>query len=85
MSSNKTDNQPQPSLVVMMVLAERYGTRMSVADLAKELHMAVGTINNQVSQGRFPIPTYRDGGGRFADLRDVAIYIDQCRAMARAA
>lgn len=80
-----TSDEPQPSLVTMMLVAERYGTRVSVPNLAKELGLAVGTVNNQISAGIFPVPTYKDTGGRFADYRDLALYIDKCRQLARAA
>lgn len=75
----------QPSLVTQMIIAERYGTRVSLQQLASELRMAVGTIRNQVSAGTFPIPTFLDAGGRFADYRDVAAYVDRCRERAQAA
>ena len=35
-----------------------------------------------ISDGKFSIPTYIDGGKRWADYRDVAAYIDHCRAQA---
>ncbi len=72
------------SLVSQMVLIERYGLRLNLKELAEVLDMSTGTIYNQIGAGTFPIPTYRDGK-RFADARDVAEYLDQCREKAREA
>lgn len=71
------------SLVTQMIVAERYGLRLSVAQLATVLGRAEGTIRNQISAGRLGIHTYVDGGQRWADYRDVADYIDAMRAAAR--
>lgn len=70
------------SLLSQAILAERYGLRLTVEQLADALGMAKNTIYNQVSAGTFAVPTYLDGGKRFADYRDVAVYMDSCRARA---
>lgn len=44
--------------------------------------MSKNTIYNQVSTGTFPVLTYVDGKKRFADVRDVASYLDTCRTRA---
>ena len=71
------------SLVTQMWLLEQYGPRLDTAQLAKVLGLVRGTVNNQISAGTFPIPTYVDGQ-RYADFRDVAKHFDDCRKRARA-
>lgn len=70
------------SLLTQAFLVEKYGPRLSLEQLAEVLHRAKNTIYNQVSKGTFEIPTYLDGGKRFADMRDVANYLDACRERA---
>lgn len=73
------------SIFMQAIVAERYGPRLNIEQLAEALGMAKGTINNQVSAGTFPIPTYVDAGRRWADCRDVAAHLDACRERARKA
>ena len=49
------------------------------------LHLvaAFGTVRNRITSGTLGIPTYVDGR-RYADFRDVAQYLDDCRARASA-
>ena len=70
------------SLLTQAALIDRYGPRLSVDDLAAELKISRVTINNQISDGSFPIPTYRAHGKRWADYQHVAAYFDQCREAA---
>ena len=70
------------SLLTQAYLLEQYGPRLSVDQLAKVLDRKSTTIYNQVSAGSFEIPTYLDGARRFSDYRDVAAYLDACRARA---
>lgn len=70
------------SLVTQMIVAEKYGPRLSMDQLAEVMGMSKGGIYNQVSAGTFPITTYIDGGKRWADYRDVAEHIDACRSAA---
>lgn len=70
------------SLVTQMIVAERYGLRLTVEQLAAVLGLSKGAVYNQVSAGSFPVPTYVDGGKRWADYRDVAKHIDACRETA---
>lgn len=74
-----------PSLLTQAYLLDHYGLRLTVDQLAGVLHMARNTVYNQVANGTFSVPTYVDGGKRFADYRDVATYLDDCRQRARAA
>lgn len=73
------------SLFATMLLAERYGLRMTMDQLAQELGMARGSVYNQISAGTFPIATYVESGKRWADVRDVAAHFDRQWAAARAA
>lgn len=70
------------SLMSQAIIAERYGLRLTMEQLGEVLGLAKTTIYNQVSAGTFPVPTYLDGNKRFADFRDVADYLDACRARA---
>lgn len=70
------------SIVVTALLFDRYGPRLSVQRLAEVLGIAEGTIYNQISAEAFPIPTYKEGKARWADVRDVAEYLDMMRAEA---
>jgi predicted DNA-binding transcriptional regulator AlpA len=70
------------SLLSQAIIAERYGLRLTLDQLAQALCMAKNTIYNQVSAGTFPVPTNIDGNKRFADYRDVATYLDSCRERA---
>lgn len=67
------------SLMTQAFLLEKYGPRLNVDQMAEVLHMARQTINNQMSDGSFPVLTYRANGRRFADYRDVAKHLDDCR------
>lgn len=72
------------SLFTSIVLAEKYGLRMTMEQLATELGISRGGIYNQISANTFPVPTYMDAGKRWADCRDVAAHFDACRERARA-
>lgn len=73
------------SLVTQMIIAEKYGPRLSVEQLASVMGLSKGAVYNQVSAGTFPVITYVDSGKRWADYRDVAEHLDKCRDTARAA
>jgi len=66
-------------LILQMWLLSAYGPRLDMRQLAKVLQIAPGHVFNQVSEGTFPVRTYLDGKGRFADFRDVAMHLEQCR------
>jgi predicted site-specific integrase-resolvase len=67
------------SLLTQAFLLEKYGPRLNVDQMAEVLQMARQTINNQMSDGSFPVPTYRANGRSFADYRDLAKHLDECR------
>lgn len=70
------------SLVTTALLFDRYGPRMNMDQLAAMMEIVPPTLYNQISAGSCPVKTYREGKSRFADVRDVAEYLDQVRALA---
>ena len=73
------------SLVTQMIVAEKYGVRLNMEQLAAVLKLTVPSLYNQVSSGKLQIPTYMDQGKRWADYRAVADYLDDCADKATAA
>ena len=71
------------SLVTQMFVAERYGLRLTIAQLSNVLGITEPAIYNQVSKGSFPIATYVESGKRWADYRAVAEHLDACAARAK--
>lgn len=70
------------SLLHEAIVAEKYGLRLTVDQIADALGLARNTIYNQIAQGTFKVKTYVDGGKRYADYRDLAAYLDEVRAHA---
>ncbi|GAB2836721.1 hypothetical protein GCM10027276_44240 [Comamonas piscis] len=68
-----------PSLITQMFVAEKYGLRLDVNQLAQVLGITPGTVLNRISAHTFGIPTYIDNGKRYADYRDVAAHFDSIR------
>jgi hypothetical protein len=73
------------SLVTQMFIAERYGLRLTVDQLAEVLGLTNRAVYNQVCKGTFPIATYVEAGKRWADYRAVAEHIDTCAKSAKVA
>ncbi len=71
------------SLLTQMVLIEKYGLRVDLDRVAEILETTPPNIRRKISAARFEIPTYIDNGKRWADIRDVAEYLDQRRQEAR--
>jgi len=67
------------SFMSQAYLLDKYGPRLTMAELAEVLGVAHGTLRNRLSAGTLKCRTYYDGGTRYADFRDVAEYLDQCR------
>lgn len=67
------------SLLLHAYLLERYGVRMTVRDMARELEIAENTIFNKIAAGNFPVATSIDMGKRVCDVRDFAAYLDTVR------
>lgn len=70
------------SLFTQALVADKFGLRLGVEQLAEVLGITKGAIYNQLSAGEFPVKTYLDGGRRYADYRDVASHLDKCRELA---
>jgi hypothetical protein len=70
------------SILSQMVLIEQHGLRVDLDRLATILETTPANLRRKVSEGTLDIPTYMDGGKRWADIRDVAAYFDQRRASA---
>lgn len=71
------------SLLTQMVLIEKYGLRVDLERVADILKTTTPNIRRKISDNTFQIPTYIDNGKRWADIRDVAEYLDQRRQEAR--
>lgn len=71
------------SLLAQMVLIEKYGLRVDLDRLAVILETTAPNLRRKISEATFEIPTYIDGGKRWADIRDVADYLDRRRQEAR--
>jgi len=64
---------------VFMLLAQYEHPRLTIEQLAELMDITPETVRNQIYAARFPIPTYKDGGKTFADIRDVAKHLDEQR------
>ncbi|MGN8190599.1 MULTISPECIES: hypothetical protein [Burkholderia] len=71
------------SLLTRAYILEKYGPRMTLAQLAQLLLLSEGTIRNQISAETFPIPTYKEGAARYASYDAVADYLDNMSNKAR--
>lgn len=70
------------SLSSEALIFDRYGAKLNTDKIAEVMSITKAALYNQLSAGTCPVPTYLEGGKRFADYRDVALYLDQCRALA---
>lgn len=70
------------SLLCQAMIFEKYGPRLDVLQLAEVLGLSKGALYNQFSAGTCPVKTYMDGNKRWADFRDVAQHLDECRELA---
>ena len=67
------------SFLTTAYLLERFGPRLGMDDIAEVLGMSKGTLHNRVYRGEIDLVTYLDGGTRYADVRDMASYLDLMR------
>ena len=67
------------SLLHEAIIAEKYGLRLTIEQLAEALGLAKNTIYNQIANGTFGVKTYLDGKQRWTDYRDLAAYLDSVR------
>lgn len=70
-------------------LLEKYGPRLSTADLAEVLHTSPAEVRNRISEERLGIPTFKDleskRAPRFAHVEHVVEYLKrQATSVARA-
>jgi hypothetical protein len=72
------------SLMLTAYLLERYGPRLGREDLAQVLGVTPKTLEKKIYQSTLGVATYKDQGKVWADARDVAEYLDACRARAKA-
>lgn len=70
------------SLATQFIIAEKYGMRLTVDQLAELMGCATNTLYNKIAKGKLKVPTYLDDGKRWCDYRDAAAYFDQCRESA---
>lgn len=70
----------------LFILAARYDGRMllSLDDVCDAIGTKKQTAYNQLSAGTFPVPMRKEGKNLVCDIRDVAEYLDEQRAAARA-
>lgn len=67
------------SFLTTAYLLERYGPRLGMEQIAEVLGMSKGTLHNRIYRGEIELHTYLDGGKRYADVRDLAAYLDRVR------
>lgn len=60
-----------------------YGPTLNMKQLSIVLKATPASLDNKIRAGRCPVPTYREGGHRVADVRDVVAYLDRRRQEAR--
>lgn len=70
------------SMLTQVYLLEKYGPRLDMDAMAEVLGFTKGTLGNKLYRGELDLPTYLDGGKRFADITDVAEYLDRMRGRA---
>lgn len=72
------------SLLTQALLFEKYGERLNADQLAAFFGFkTTNTLYNHIAAGTLPVKTYMDGKHRYADFRDVAAHLDECRERAR--
>lgn len=71
------------SMLNQMFLLEKYGMRLTVEQLAEVLGTSPLAIHRRICEDSLGIPTYLDGKKRYADIRDVATYMDSMREAAQ--
>jgi hypothetical protein len=67
------------SFLTTAYLLERFGPRLGMDEIAEVLGMSKGTLHNRIYRGEIDLVTYLDGGKRYADVRDLAVYLDLMR------
>jgi len=70
------------SFFTQAYLLEKYGPRLNISEVAQVLGVAEKTLRNRLSLNKVALRMYEDQGLKCADYRDVADYLDDCRARA---
>lgn len=73
------------NFLTIAYLMDKHGLRLDLEALSKELDTTPANLRRRISLEDLEIPTYVDGGKRWADVRDVASYLDARREQARQA
>lgn len=70
----------------LFLLAAQFDGRMllSLDEVCDAIGIQKQTAYNRLSSGTFPIPMRKEGRNLVGDIRDVADYLDEQRAAARA-
>lgn len=68
--------------MIQAYLLEKYGARLDAEALGEVLDRDTKTVQNKIAANTLGIPTYVDGKKRYADVRDVAAYLDSLRVVA---
>lgn len=70
----------------LLLLAAQFDGRilLSLGEVCDAIGIQKQTAYNRLSSGRFPIPMRKEGRNLVGDIRDVADYLDEQRAVARA-
>jgi hypothetical protein len=66
-----------------LLLAKYQKPRLSLAELADFMGVSLHRAQNMKSAGELPVPVYKEGRNVYADLRDVAAYLDAMRDSAK--
>jgi hypothetical protein len=72
-------------MLTTVFLMERHGPRLDLEALAKVLSTTPANLRRRISERTLDIPTYVEGGKRWAAVEDVAAYFERLRDAARAA
>jgi len=70
-------------LTTKAMIADRYGMRLNMAQVAEILDLTTNTVYNMISAGELPIRTYKEGKRRFASYEAVADYLDSMDEQAK--
>ncbi len=68
---------------LFLLMAKYQSPRMDVDQIADFLHLAPKVVRNRIYAKDMPFPVYKEGGGYYADLNDVAAYHDRMAQSAR--
>jgi phage terminase Nu1 subunit (DNA packaging protein) len=66
-----------------LLLAKYQKPRITMAELADFMGVSLHRAQNMKSAGELPVPVYKEGRNVYADLRDVAAYLDSMRESAK--